>query len=144
LAQVGANSQGIHPTLKMLFEKCNRKGLTGTSSPATKDVAMVLKKTFNTTGSGYIVLDAMDECCETSKVLEWLQSLPKQFWIFFTSRYEPEGEIAKTCFKISLDRDAKIDEDIGIYLDKKMENYRFKEDLRTEVMETLKGKAQGQ
>ncbi|KIK54283.1 hypothetical protein GYMLUDRAFT_906046 [Collybiopsis luxurians FD-317 M1] len=134
---------GVHPALKAFFDKCSSEGLTG-SSPPVKDLVMVLEEVFQTISGGYIVLDAMDECSEPIEVLAWLQSLPKQFWIFFTSRYEPEGEIAKTCFKISLDRDAKIDEDIGIYLDKKMENYRFKEDLRTEVMETLKGKAQGQ
>ncbi|KIK51048.1 hypothetical protein GYMLUDRAFT_252394 [Collybiopsis luxurians FD-317 M1] len=123
----GANSTSIHPALKTLFDQCNRQGLTG-SLPTVKELEKALKEVFKTISGGYMVLDAMDECSESFKVVKWLKNLPKQFCIFVTSRY----------------RAAKIDEDIGVYLDQEMEKYSFKGALRNEVMKTLKRKAQGQ
>ncbi|KIK58830.1 hypothetical protein GYMLUDRAFT_140091, partial [Collybiopsis luxurians FD-317 M1] len=144
LLRVGANSIGIHPALKKLFDKCSRQGLSG-SSPTVKDLAMVLKEVFVTVNWGYIVLDAMDECSEPSKVLGWLQDLPKQYYILFTSRYRSEGEISRECLEILLDsKNAKIDEDIAIYLKENIKQYKFERDLRAEVINTLKEKAQGQ
>ena len=145
MAQVGAHSQGIHPALRMLFDKCNRKGLGSISSPATRDVAVVLKQAFETTGRGYIVLDAMDECCETSKVLEWLQGLPKQFCILFTSRHIPEANALEEYTAISLENGSThIQEDIMKHLEKEMKKSQFRGDLKAEVMNTLMEKAQGQ
>ncbi|KIK62144.1 hypothetical protein GYMLUDRAFT_242835, partial [Collybiopsis luxurians FD-317 M1] len=143
LLWVGADRSGkVHPALKALFDKCSRQGLTSGSSPTEKDLAMVLKEVLVTFNWGYIVLDAMDECSDSKKVLGWLQNFPKQFCILFTSRYSSEGDTSKNCLKISLDsRNAQIDNDIGIYLEEKIE---ITGDLRAEVINSLKEKAQGQ
>ncbi|KIK55229.1 hypothetical protein GYMLUDRAFT_878838 [Collybiopsis luxurians FD-317 M1] len=140
----GANSTGIHPALKTFFDKCSSQGLSA-PSPTVEDLEMILKQVFKTLGGGYVVLDAMDEGSEPLKVLEWLENLPEQFYILFTSRYSPEGSIAMRCLQISLDsRTAEIDDDIGIYLDQEIKKYNIKGDLRDEVISTLKEKAQGQ
>ncbi|KIK55286.1 hypothetical protein GYMLUDRAFT_248875 [Collybiopsis luxurians FD-317 M1] len=115
LLQVGASRTGIHPSLKRLYDECNRQGLTA-SSPATQDLGMVLKEVLETTSGGYIVLDAMDECCETAKVLAWMQK----------------------------NGDALVDEDIAKYLEEEVEECHFGGDLKAEVIDTLKEKAQGQ
>ncbi|KIK55200.1 hypothetical protein GYMLUDRAFT_878368 [Collybiopsis luxurians FD-317 M1] len=144
LLRVGANSTGIHPALKNLFDKCNRQGLTG-SSPTIKDLAMVLIEAFEAFARGYIVLDAMDECCESLKVLKWLQNLPRQLGILFTSRYSPEKTRIEEYLQISLDSTStKIQEDIEIYLNEEMEKFDFQEDLKMEVINILMEKAQGQ
>ncbi|KIK54302.1 hypothetical protein GYMLUDRAFT_906423 [Collybiopsis luxurians FD-317 M1] len=144
LIRAGANSMGIHPALKHFFDKCNKQGLTG-SSPTIKDLVIILKEIFETISGGYIILDAMDECNEPSEVLEWLQNLPKQFYILFTSRYTPVGNFLRDCLIISLASwQAEVDEDIEKYLEEKMKRYDFGEALRVEVISTLKKKAQGQ
>ncbi|KAE9390339.1 ankyrin [Gymnopus androsaceus JB14] len=94
---------------------------------------------FEIIGKGYIVLDAMDECHETVEVLEWVQSFTK------LSILSPKGNTLKECLKISLNgEDAKVDEDITTYLEKEIKKCNFKGGLKTEVMNTLKEKAEGQ
>ncbi|KIK54248.1 hypothetical protein GYMLUDRAFT_916418 [Collybiopsis luxurians FD-317 M1] len=131
-------------TFRGLYDECNRQGLTA-SSPATQDLAMVLKEVLETTSGGYIVLDAMDECCETAKVVAWMQSLCEKFFILFTSRYGPGAHVLKRCLTILLENgDALVDEDIAKYLEEEVEECHFRGDLKAEVIDTLKEKAQGQ
>ncbi|KAE9394234.1 hypothetical protein BT96DRAFT_196552 [Gymnopus androsaceus JB14] len=144
LLQAGANREGIHSALKDLFDNCTRQGLTG-YPPTTKDLTTTVMEIFETIGRGYIVLDAMDECRETVEVLEWVQSLPTKLSLLFTSRNNPGGNTWRECFKISLNgQNAKVDQDITTYLEKEIKKCKFKGDLRTEVMNTLKEKAEGQ
>jgi hypothetical protein len=141
LKQTGSDTQGrVHDSLQSLYKE-NKQGLSRESA-STLRLINTLNQILGDIGSGYIVMDAMDECSETAHIITWLETLKTKFNIVITSRSSPDMRIDHTCFKLSMGHNNE--HDIEQYIEMEVEKYSFMGDLKDLVMTTLKEKAEGQ
>ncbi|KAE9386077.1 hypothetical protein BT96DRAFT_928474, partial [Gymnopus androsaceus JB14] len=142
IQQMSYHKQTIHSALQRLYESC-RHGLS-VAPPSNTELEICLNMILEE-ATPFIVLDAMDECCETVEVLNWLSSISNKLWIVVTSCHPPEGQLASVTGQITIDNpDSGIHEDIATYLQIQMQNHIFKGDLKTQVTTKLIEKSQGQ
>ena len=80
-------------TLDTLFRECNR----GNSDPSAEGLSQALDTIFKMFGRVSIILDALDECKNRSKVLQWLETVSDRedsnVSLLFTSRKEYDLEV---------------------------------------------------
>ena len=144
LQQLGSDLQGIHPALQELYNQCKRGQQI--HQPSNLQLENTLNVIIQQLTSGWIVLDAMDECNEEDRayVLTWVEHISAKIPIAVTSRYFPEGQEGNTVLRIALDNsESKIEEDISLFVEQQTQSY-FKGYLKDEVLTTLKAKSQGQ
>ncbi|KAJ3870633.1 ankyrin repeat-containing domain protein, partial [Lentinula edodes] len=93
---------------------------------------------------GYIVVDAMDECTEVSKVLDWLSAFSDKLWILVTSKIQADG-VGKSVLQFKLGgKESHIDEDIAMYLESEIDMHsNFEGEVQSNIKETLKRGAHG-
>lgn len=141
LQQLGSDLKRIHPELQELYTQCKRGPQV--HQPSNVQLEDTLTKIIQQVTSGWIVLDAMDECSEGDRasVLTWVEWISTKIPIAVTSRHFPEGQAANTGLTIALDN--STEEDIALFLENQMDMH-FKGDLKDLVLNTLKAKAQGQ
>lgn len=136
--------QGIHSALDELYSQCKRGQQV--HQPSNLELKNTLNVIFQQLTPGWIVLDAMDECNTEDKlyILKWLEGISAKMSIVITSRYFPEGQAANTARIIGLESgESRVEEDISIFLEKQLQSH-FKGDLKDQVLDILKAKAQGQ
>ncbi|KAJ3885553.1 hypothetical protein GG344DRAFT_70436 [Lentinula edodes] len=94
--------------------------------------------------TGYIVVDAMDECKEAEKVSRWLSSHSSQLWMLVTSRLPAVG-FENRIINIALgEKESRMNADIETYLKSRIDtDPRFKGETGDYVKETLKKGADG-
>lgn len=136
--------QGIQPALQELYSECKRGRQV--HQPSNLQLKNTLNVIIQYLTSGWIVLDAMDECNveERAYVSTWVWKMSTKIPIAVTSRYFPEGQEANsTVLRIALDNESSIEDDISLFLEKQMQIH-FKGKLKDQVLDTLKTKAHGQ
>ncbi|KAJ4474100.1 ankyrin repeat-containing domain protein [Lentinula edodes] len=71
-------------------------------------------------------------------------AIAKGSWIAITSRQHPESPLKKATLEVSLEKNnLQLDHDMELYLEVEMAKLSFTGDLKTEVKNTLKAKAEG-
>lgn len=149
MLQQFSDLQGIHPALQELYIQCKRG--QNFYQPTNLQLENTLNVMIQQSTSGYIVLDAMDECNGEDKpyVLNWVEQVSANISIAVTSRYFPEDQGANSALRIialnNNDNKFRIEEDISIFLEKQIQmQIHLKGSLKNQVLDTLKLKAQGQ
>ena len=123
----------------------------GYQQPSLDDLHNVLQKILGGFNSAYIILDALDECSERDKVLDWVQGVIShksenlRLHLIATSR--PEREINdkfNSCHCVDLVK-ASGNHDIEVFLDYQLQTGRHKwpEDVQNEIKLTLSKQADG-
>ena len=138
---------GVPHILADLHSHCGN----GYQQPCLDDLHNVLQKILGGFNSAYIVLDALDECSERDKVLDWVQTVilhkneNLRLHLIITSR--PEKEIndkfnSYCCVDVA---EASENHDIEIYLDHQLQTgwQKWPPEIQTEIRLTLGEKADG-
>ena len=125
----------------------------GHQEPTLDDLQNTLLRILDGFSSTFIILDALDECTEREKLLNWIQTfiLGKDInlglHLIVTSR--PEQEIKdkfKSCHYLDLVEESEND-DLIVYLDYQLENdsvlQKWKFDTRKQIKSTLLEKGDG-
>ena len=124
IMQFSAQWDGIPAALDSLYSVEFKNGLRQPSIASLERTLMDMVKSFDAT---YVIIDALDECCERRKTLDWIQSItrsiPGKLHLMVSSRPEPEidrhlSRIA-TLHEIDIARE-KIQADICRYLDARL------------------------
>ena len=135
--------------LENLYAHCGN----GHQEPTLGDLQNTLQRMLGGLSSTFIVLDALDECIEREKLLNWIQSfiLGKDInlglHIIVTSR--PEQEIEDNFkFYHSLDLvEESENHDLVVYLDYQLQNdsdfQKWNSDTQEQIKLTLMGQADG-
>ncbi|KAJ3886011.1 ectomycorrhiza-induced ankyrin-domain/NACHT-domain-containing protein [Lentinula edodes] len=137
IQQIGLDNKGINPALYTLYKSNKFKKVP--SSELQKVLEIMIKER----NGGYIVVDAMDECTEVNKVLDWLSVFSDKLWILVTSRIA-DG-FGKSVLQFALgSKESHIDKDIAMYLESEIEIHsKFEGDVQGNIKETLKKGAHG-
>ena len=125
----------------------------GHQEPTLDDLQITLQKILDGFRSTFIVLDALDECAEREKILDWVQTsiLEKDvnpgLHLIVTSRPEQEiEEKFKSCHYLDLVEESE-NNDLEFYLDNQLENnsdlQKWNAETQEEIKSTLKKKADG-
>ncbi|KAF7968345.1 hypothetical protein HWV62_30939 [Athelia sp. TMB] len=92
IMQFSDRLDGIHPALADLYD-AEDKGRHQPLISSLEDTLLEIIKSFS---SAYIIIDALDECAEQRRVLNWIQSITLQtsssLHLLITSRPEPDIE----------------------------------------------------
>ncbi|KAJ3811462.1 hypothetical protein F5876DRAFT_75821 [Lentinula aff. lateritia] len=138
IQQMGLEDKGINPALYALYKSNKFKKVP--SSELQKVLEIMIKER----NGGYIVVDAMDECTEVSRVLDWLSAFSVKLWILVTSRIQADG-FGKGVLQFALGgKESHINEDIAIYLESKIDIHsKFEGEVQSNIKETLKKGAHG-
>ena len=143
--------QGVPEVLAKLYNDCG-KGHYDPSLDYLENTLQIILDGFH---SVFIVLDALDECADREKVLDWIQTIIFQrnkhlgLHLIFTSR--PEKEIIEKLQPLDLCCIDLIEEsgnhDIAVYLDYQLQHdsdtQKWDPDTQKEIKSTLKKKADG-
>ena len=135
--------------LVSLYASCGH----GHQEPTLDDLHKTLQKILHGFSSTFIILDALDECTEREKILNWIQTfiLEKDInlglHLIVTSR--PEKEISdqfKSHHYIDLVEESG-EHDLTAYLDYQLQNdsvlQKWKFDIQEEIKSTLLKKSDG-
>ncbi|KAJ3767410.1 ankyrin repeat-containing domain protein [Lentinula raphanica] len=144
LLQLGAQNEKIHPILQDLH-KSSKNGL-GHSMPTNTDLEDTLMKITKDLAEKkyqvHVIIDALDECKEEKEVWNFcktITSLDLVSGVMLSTRsYRPEYSKYST---VSLMNNNKVDNDIDIFLKKKISFDST--DLNTKIQTTLMEKANG-
>lgn len=148
MVQHFSHLQGIHPAVQELYHQCTRDSQV--NQPSNLQLENILNVIIQQLPSGYIVLDALDECNareDKHYVLKWLMDISAKISIAVTSRHFPEDQPANTVLRIiPLDSSqSSIDQDISIFLENQIQiSSHFKGTLKDQILDTLRAKAHGQ
>ena len=143
--------QGVPEVLANLYDHCGK----GHYDPSLDYLENTLQTILDGFHSVFIVLDALDECAEREKVLDWIQTIilqsndPLGLHLIFTSR--PEKEIIEKLQPFDLCCIDLVGEsgnhDIAAYLDYQLQNdsdtKKWDPDTQNEIKSTLMKKADG-
>ena len=122
----------------------------GHQEPTLDDLQSVLQKILHGFGSTFVILDALDECVEREKILNWIQTFILQkdinlgLHLIVTSR--PEQEIENKFKSYSfLDLVEKSgNQDIVAYVDYQLQNDSDLQKWDSETQEQIKLRLMGQ
>ena len=125
----------------------------GHQEPTLDDLQNTLHRMLDGFSSIFIILDALDECAEREKILDWIQTfilekeLNLRLHLIVTSRPEQEIEDKlKSCHNINLVEESE-NHDLVSYLDYQLENnsglQKWNSETREQIKLTLKEKADG-
>ena len=101
--------------------------------------------------SAYIILDALDECSERDKVLDWVQAVilhkKKNLSLHFIATSRPEKEISdefKSYFCVDMVKSSE-NHDIEVYLDNQLHTgwQKWPAEIQNEISLTLREQADG-
>jgi len=125
----------------------------GHQEPTLDDLQNTLQRILDGFSSTFIILDALDECAERQKILDWIQTLilekdvNPRLHLIVTS--QPEWDIEekfKSCQYLDLVEESEND-DLVSYLDNQLENnsdlQKWNSETREQIKWTLKKKADG-
>ena len=129
-----------------LYARCGH----GHQEPTLDDLHKTLQKILHGFGSTFIILDALDECVEREKILNWIQTFILQkdinlgLHLIVTSR--PEQEIENKFKSYSfLDLVEKSgNQDIVAYVDYQLQNDSDLQKWDSETQEQIKLRLMGQ
>ncbi|KAL6714576.1 hypothetical protein ACLMJK_008001 [Lecanora helva] len=160
--------QLVHPFLKyLIFQllnhfKLNAKSvlqglydssLSGSRNPTERELIEAIRRVIGLSPAFFLILDALDECLERDKLLDFLGEL--QSWeqakisVFATSRREPdiEDSLSTTATHIISLEDNVIDNDILLYINNQLQSKKglskWPEDIKAEIRSTLLNGANG-
>ncbi|KIJ94633.1 hypothetical protein K443DRAFT_641295, partial [Laccaria amethystina LaAM-08-1] len=142
----GSCHGGIPIKLKELHEKCEGR------EPSNEELQLILRYILDGFSAAYIVIDALDECTDRQKTLEWveelvIQNVGKRLHIVVTSR--PEQDIEKVFRKLdqlSVDvGGATANQDIMRYLEEQMRKQfqKYDKKIRDKIKDDLSARAEG-
>ncbi|KAF7976126.1 hypothetical protein HWV62_7573 [Athelia sp. TMB] len=98
IMQFSAQWDGVPAALDNLYTVECKDGLRQPSIASLERTLMEIAKSFN---SAYVIIDALDECCERRKSLKWIQSItssiPGKLHLLVSSRPEPEIDRGLSC-----------------------------------------------
>ena len=125
----------------------------GHQEPTLDDLQNALQKILDGFSSTFIILDALDECAERKKILDWVQTFTLEkdrnlgLHLIVTSRPEQEIE-AKLKFHHYIDLvEESENHDLVSYLDYQLENdsdlQKWNAETQVQIKLTLKEKADG-
>ena len=138
---------GIPKVLADLYSHCGN----GYQKPSLDNLHNVLQKILGGFNSAYIILDALDECSEREKVLDWVQTaiLHKienlRLHLITTSRPEKEiNDKFHSYLCIDLVK-ASENHDIEVYLDHQLQTswQKWPPEIQNEIKSTLRKQADG-
>ena len=101
--------------------------------------------------SAYIILDALDECSERDKVLDWVQTVilhkKKNLRLHLIATSRPEKEISdefKSYFCVDMVKSSE-NHDIEVYLDNQLHTgwQKWPPEIQNEINLTLREQADG-
>ena len=139
---------GITEKLADLYNRCGEA-----QQPSDEQLQNVLRDIFDRFSQAYIMIDALDECTEREKTLNWVNKLisdtsrkPANLHIVVTSR--PERDINKIFAALdphSIDVGEANTNDIVEYLKLQMESKftKYDEDTRVKIISELEQHAEG-
>ncbi|KAJ3912724.1 ectomycorrhiza-induced ankyrin-domain/NACHT-domain-containing protein [Lentinula edodes] len=138
IKQLGLGNKKVNPALYALYESNKFTEIT------TEELQKLLGTMIKERNTGYIVVDAMDECKEAGKVLRWLSSHSSQLWMLVTSRL-PAVEFENRMINIALgEKGSRMNADIELYLKSTIDTIpRFRDTTRDYIKESLKNGAHG-
>ena len=123
----------------------------GYQQPSLDDLHNVLQKILDGFNSAYIILDAVDECSERDKVLNWVQTVilhkNKNLRLHLIATSRPEKEIndkfnSYCCVDLAK---ASENHDIEVYLDHQLQTgwKKWPPGIQNEIKVTLTKQADG-
>ena len=140
---------GIPVKLKELYEKC------GDQQPLDDQLQDTLRHILDGLSDAYIVIDAVDECTDRQKTLDWVnelvactdQNVGKRLHIVVTSRPEQDiGEVFGALDQHSIDvGETTANKDITTYLKHhmKLQFQQYDENTRKKIENSLTEGAEG-
>ena len=138
---------GVPKVLAGLYSHCGN----GYLQPSLDDLHKVLQKILGGFNSAYIILDALDECSERDKVLDWVETVIMhnngnlRLHLIATSR--PEKDINDEFHSYHCVDLAKASEnhDIEAYLDHQLRTgwQKWPPEIQNEIKSTLRKQADG-
>ena len=138
---------GVPKLLADLYSHCGN----GYQQPSLDDLHNVLHKILGGFNSAYIILDALDECSERDKVLDWVQTVilhkNESFRLHLIATSRPEKEINEefnSYHCVDLVK-ASENQDIEVFLDHQLQSGRQKwsQDIQNEIKLALSKQADG-
>ena len=135
--------------LKELYENC------GVQQPLDDQLQDILRHILDGFSAAYIVIDALDECTDRQKTLDWVnelvactdQNVGKHLHIVVTSRSEQDiGEVFGALDQHSIDvGETTANQDITTYLEHQMKRQfqQYDEDTRKKIENSLTKGAEG-
>ena len=141
--------KGIPKVLADLYSHCGN----GYQQPSLDDLQNVLQKILGGFNSAYIILDALDECSERDKVLDWVQTIildkngNLKLHLITTSRPEKEiNDKFNSYHYVDLVK-ASGNQNIVAYLDYQLQNdsdwQKWDQDIQDEIKSILRKQADG-
>jgi hypothetical protein len=132
-----------------LYTQCGN----GHQEPTLDDLQNTLQKILDGFSSTFIILDALDECVEREKILNWIQTfildkdITLRLHLIVTSRPEQEiNDQFKSHHYIDLVKESG-NHDLKAYLDYQLQNnsalQKWKFDTQEQIKSTLLKKADG-
>ena len=148
--QFSFKCEGRVPKLLVdLYARC----VNGHQEPTLDDLQNALQKILDGFNSTFIILDALDECAEREKLLNWIQTfilendINLELHLMVTSR--PEQEIQdkfKTCHYLDLVEESE-NHDLRAYVDYQLQNnsdlQKWDFDTQDQIKSILIEKADG-
>ena len=139
--QFSLKLEGTVPkVLKNLFARCGN----GHQEPSLDDLQDVLQKILHGFSSTFIILDALDECADRGKILNWIQTFILQknvnlgIHLMVTSRPEQEiGDKLKSYHYLDLVEESG-NHDLVAYLDHQLQNDSDLQKWNSETQEQIK------
>ena len=139
---------GITEELADLYKRCGE-----VQQPSDEQLQNVLRDILDRFSQAYIMIDALDECTEREKTLNWVNKLisdtnrkPANLHIMVTSRPERDiHEIFAALDPHSIDVGEANTKDIAEYLKFQMESKftKYDEDTRAKIMSEMEKHAEG-
>ena len=139
---------GMSEKLADLYKRCGE-----VQQPSDEQLQNVLRDILDRFSQAYIIIDALDECTDREKTLNWANELisdtdckPANLHIVITSR--PERDIHESFAALdshSIDVSEANTQDINDYLKRQMASkfVKYDEDTRTKIMSELGARAEG-
>ena len=141
--------KGIPKVLADLYSHCGN----GYQQPSLDDLQNILQRILSGFNSAYIILDALDECSERDKVLDWLQTIildkngNLKLHLITTSRPEKEINDKFNSYHCVDLVEASGNDNIVAYLDYQLKNdsdwQKWNQEIQDEIKSTLTRQADG-
>ena len=138
---------GVPKVLADLYTHCGN----GYQQPSLDDLHHVLQKILGGFNSAYIILDALDECSERDKVLDWVQTVilhkndSLRLHLITTSRPEKDINDKLNSYQCIDLVKASGSHDIDVYLDHQLQSgwEKWPVEIRNEIKLRLREQADG-
>jgi len=139
----------VPTVLVNLYAHCGN----GHQEPTLDDLQNTLQRILDGFSSTFIVLDALDECAEREKILNWIQTFilekKKNLGLHLIVTSRPEQEIEdkfKSCYYLDLVEESE-NHDLVSYIDYQLENNsnlrKWDSETQEQIKSTLIKKADG-